>query len=423
MKILVVGGGGREHAIIKKLRESPRAGELFCAPGNAGIAADAVCLPYDATDIAGIAGFAAREKIGLAVVAPEGPLVMGMADALEADGIPCFGPSAAAAAIEGSKVFAKRLMEKYGIPTARYRSFEDAGAAIRYLRGQPRWPMVIKADGLALGKGVVIADDLATAIEAVRGMMEQKAFGTSGSRVIIEEHLTGPEASVLAFCDGKTALPLVSAMDHKRALDGNAGPNTGGMGAVAPNPHYTAAVAERCTREIIAPTVAAMTAEGRPFKGFLYFGLMLTPDGPKVIEYNCRLGDPEAQVLLPLLDTDLTDIMLAAREGKLESVTVAQKKGATACVVLASGGYPGHYRTGLPIAGLDASGQLPGSGATVFHAGTKHAPDGSFLTNGGRVLGIAATAQTPGAALSAAYRAVEGISFEGMHFRRDIGTC
>lgn len=420
MKILVVGGGGREHALVRKLKESPKVTEIHCAPGNAGIAADAVCVNIKATDIDAMVAYAAEQAFDLVVVAPDDPLCMGMVDALEARGIAAFGPNRAAAAIEGSKVFAKELMQKYGIPTAAHRSFEDASQAIAYIRERNTWPCVVKADGLALGKGVIIAQNLEEAEGAVRRMMEEKIFGASGNRIVVEEFLTGPEVSVLAFCDGKTVVPMVSSMDHKRVYDGNQGPNTGGMGTIAPNPHYTPDMAERCMREIFLPTVQAMAREGRPFRGCLYFGLMLTPDGPRVIEYNCRFGDPETQVVLPLLESDLLDIMLATRNGTLADTPVVWKQGAAACVVLASGGYPGHYQTGLPIQGLEENGQPAQSGAVVYHAGTRR-ENGSFVTAGGRVMGVTAVGKTLEDALQTAYRAAEAISFPGMHYRRDIG--
>ncbi len=420
MKILVVGGGGREHALVRKLKESPKAREIHCAPGNAGIAADALCVDIKATDLDAMVDYAAQQAFDLVVVAPDDPLCMGMVDALEARGIPAFGPNRAAAAIEGSKVFAKDLMEKYHIPTAAHRTFEDAALAAAYIQARNSWPCVIKADGLALGKGVVIAQNLAEAEEAVRRMMEDKIFGESGSRIVVEEFLTGPEVSVLAFCDGKTVVPMVSSMDHKRAYDGNEGPNTGGMGAIAPNPHYTPKLAERCMEEIFLPTVQAMAQEGCPFRGCLYFGLMLTPQGPKVIEYNCRFGDPETQVVLPLLESDLVEIMLATRSGTLAQTPVAWKQGAAACVVLASGGYPGSYPVGLAIEGLEDSGQAAQSGAVVYHAGTRRA-DGRFVTAGGRVMGVTAVGDNLDDALQTAYKAAGGISFPGMQYRGDIG--
>ena len=420
MDILVVGGGGREHAIVRKLAQSEKTGKLYCIPGNAGIANDAVCPRPDlkATDILQIVGFAVENKIDFAVVAPDGPLVLGMADAFREKGIPVFGPGKAAAAIEGSKVFSKGIMQKYGIPTARYKTFTDAGEAERYIEESGTYPVVIKADGLALGKGVVIANDLGLAKAAVRSMMEEKIFGESGREIVVEEFLTGPEVTVLAFCDGKTIVPMVSSMDHKRAFDGNLGPNTGGMGTIAPNPHYTPETAKLCMDTIFIPTIEAMRRENRPFKGCLYFGLMLTADGPKVIEYNCRFGDPEAQVVLELLDTDLLEIMLAVAGEKLDALPIRWKNGAAACIVAASGGYPGKYETGLAISGLLRDGQV--NGATVYHAGTKR-DDGGFVTGGGRVLGVTAQAKTLAEALDIAYRAIGEICFEGMFHRTDIG--
>jgi len=423
LKILVVGGGGREHALVRKIKKSPKVKEIHCAPGNGGISAEGVhCEPIKATDISAMVNYAARQAFDLVVVAPDDPLVMGMADALEAHGIAAFGPSKAAAAIEGSKVFAKELMLRHGIPTASHKSFDDPGKALDYIQSLGEWPVVIKADGLALGKGVVIAQDLAEAHDAVRRMMKEKIFGESGSRIVVERFLSGPEVSVLAFCDGKAVVPMVSAMDHKRVFAGNQGPNTGGMGAVAPNPHYTPEVAERCMSEIFLPTIRAMESEGHPFKGCLYFGLMLTKDGPVVIEYNCRFGDPETQVTLPLLETDLVEIMLACREGRLSGLDIRWKECAAACVALASAGYPGTYSTGLQIEGLDEAGQLQGSEAVIYHAGTMQGEGGHFLTAGGRVLGITATGDSLRAALDKAYEAVNRVSFQGMHYRDDIGT-
>ncbi len=420
MKVLVVGGGGREHAIIRKLKESPLAPQLYAAPGNGGISYDAQCVPIAATDVAGMADFAVREGIDYAVVAPDDPLVLGMGDALAARGIPAFGPDKAAAVIEGSKVFSKKLMQRYGIPTARCEVFDNAEAAEGYVRQNTAWPLVVKADGLALGKGVVICEDEAAALAAVREMMREGKFGASGSRVVMEEFLTGPEVSVLCFTDGKTIVPMVSSMDHKRALDGDKGLNTGGMGTVAPNPYYTAEIAAVCMKTIFGPTVDAMNAEGRTFKGCLYFGLMLTPDGPKVIEYNCRFGDPETQVVLPLLESDLLAVMQAVTSGTLAETDVKFSEKSAACVILASGGYPQHYEKGKPIAGL-AKGQLPQGGATVYHAGTALAGDGALVTAGGRVLGVTAMADDLPAALAAAYKAADGIAFEGLHRRADIG--
>ena len=418
MDILVVGSGGREHALVRKLKESPKAGKIYCCPGNGGIAADAECVNIRATDIPLVVGFATQREIGLVVVAPDDPLAMGMVDALEKEGIPAFGPTAAAAAIESSKVFSKNLMKKYGIPTAAYEVFDDPAKALDYIAAQNTFPAVIKADGLALGKGVIIAQNLEEAQAGIRTIMEDKVFGKSGEKVVVEEFLTGPEVSVLAFADGEHVVPMVSSMDHKRVNDNDQGPNTGGMGTIAPNPHYTPQMADRCMKEIFLPTMAAMKAEGRPFKGCLYFGLMLTPQGPKVIEYNSRFGDPEAQVVLPLLDTDLVEVMTACREGTLDQLDIRWKAGAAACVVMASGGYPGKYATGLPISGLDSHGQR--EGVTVYHAGTRIGDNG-LVTGGGRVLGVTALGATLDEALEKAYRGVEGISFEGAHYRKDIG--
>lgn len=419
MKILVIGSGGREHAIIRKLKESPLAETIYCAPGNGGIAADAVCLPVKACDVQGMVAAAKEKEIDFAVVTPDDPLVAGMVDALNDAGIKTFGPTAAAARIEGSKVFSKNLMKKYGIPTAAYETFDHAADAISYIKARGQFPVVIKADGLALGKGVLIVNSMSEAEEGIRSIMEDKVFGASGNRVVIEEFLTGPEVSVLAFCDGDTIVPMVSAMDHKRALDHDQGLNTGGMGTVAPNRHYTAEIAECCMKTIFQPTVEAMKAEGSPFFGCLFFGLMLTPKGPYVIEYNCRFGDPETQVVLPLLKTDLLEIMLAVWDKRLDKIEVEFSDLHAACVVLASGGYPVNYRTGFPIAGLNLQGQT--QGATIYHAGTKF-EDSVYKTAGGRVLGVVATAATGKDALKMAYRAAEKISFEGVHYRKDIGA-
>lgn len=418
MKILVVGGGGREHAIIKKLKESPRVEKLYCAPGNGGISRDAECVDISAIDIEKMVQFAKANDIGLAVVAPDDPLVAGMVDAMEEAGIPAFGPRAKAALIEGSKVFSKNLMKKYRIPTADYQVFEDPREALAFIKKQGRYPAVIKADGLALGKGVIIADDYADAKNAIHSIMEDKIFGASGRRVVIEEFITGPEVSVLSFVDGKHIKPMVSSMDHKRAFDGDLGPNTGGMGTISPNPFYDDAMAKRCMDEIFLPTVDAMIAEGRPFKGCLYFGLMLTQDGPKVIEYNCRFGDPETQVVLPRLRTDLLEIMLATIDGTLDELEIEWDDGACACVVMASGGYPGKYEKGIEITGLNEDGNV--DGAVVYHAGTAYR-DGKFLTAGGRVLGVTCAASTLDEALEKSYQAVDKISFEGAHYRKDIG--
>lgn len=413
MKIMVIGGGGREHAIVKKLKENPNVTALYCLPGNGGIAWDAVCVPIAATNLDSIVRFAKEHSIDYAVVAPDDPLAMGAVDLLETIGVPCFGPRKNAAIIEASKVFAKELMKRYGIPTARYETFDDMDAALRYLETAPM-PAVIKADGLALGKGVIIAQTLSEAKEAVRAMMEDKRFGKSGERIVIEEYLEGPEISVLSFTDGKTVVPMVSSMDHKRAGDGDTGLNTGGMGTVAPNPYYTPEVADRCMREIFLPTIRAMAAEGRPFKGCLYFGLMLTKDGPKVIEYNCRFGDPETQVVLPLLKTDLLTVMQAVTEERLGDCPVEFSDGAAACVILASDGYPGSYQKGFPI-------RIPDDlNAEIFTAGVKET-DGQLVTSGGRVLGVTATAPTLKEALQKAYAAAEQIWFENVYYRRDIG--
>ncbi|HJA58950.1 MAG TPA: phosphoribosylamine--glycine ligase [Firmicutes bacterium] len=414
MKIMVVGGGGREHAIIKKLKESPAAGQIYALPGNGGIAADAVCVPIAATALDEIVGFAVRESIDFAVVAPDDPLVMGLVDLLSEKGIPCFGPTKAAAAIEGSKSFAKGLMEKYGIPTAACRVFDRYEEALDYVRGVDRYPTVIKADGLALGKGVVIAPDRETAESALRDMMLGGRFGKSGETVVIEEYLEGPEVSVLAFTDGETVVPMVSSMDHKRALDGDKGPNTGGMGTVAPNPFYTDEVAETCMQRIFLPTVRAMKAEGRPFRGCLYFGLMLTKDGPKVIEYNCRFGDPETQVVLPLLESDLLTVMQACASGALTAEQVKFRRGAACCVILASAGYPGSYEKGYEITIPDDLD------AVVYHAGSV-LKDGRLVTAGGRVLGVTATGDTLGQAVERAYAAVDRVKFQNAFCRRDIG--
>lgn len=420
MKVLVVGGGGREHAIIRKLKENPRITELFAAPGNGGIGYDALRVPLAATQVEEIAAWAGENKMDYVVVAPDDPLALGLVDKLAEKGIPAFGPTAAAAQIEASKAFSKDLMKKYHIPTAAYETFTDVEAAKAYLAANGKWPIVVKADGLALGKGVIICQTLEEALNAVEEMMVGGKFGASGSTVVIEEFLTGPEVSVLAFTDGKTMVPMVSSMDHKRALDHDEGLNTGGMGTIAPNPYYTPDIAARCMKEIFLPTMAAMNAEGRTFKGCLYFGLMLTPDGPKVIEYNCRFGDPETQVVLPLLESDLFTIMEAVTQERLGEVEVKFSTGAAACVVLASGGYPEHYEKGKVISGLE-NGQLPGSDAVIYHAGTDQ-KDGRLVTSGGRVLGVAATADTLKAAVDKAYAAAEGIAFEGLHKRNDIGA-
>lgn len=413
MKIMVVGGGGREHAIVKKIKQSPLAEQIYVLPGNAGMSQDATCVSIGAKDLDGIVAFAVENKIDYAIVAPDDPLVLGAVDRLNEVGIPCFGPRANAAILEGSKIFSKNLMKKYGIPTAAYEVFTDMSDALEYLK-DASYPTVIKADGLALGKGVVIAMDRAEAEEAVRSMMEDRLFGESGSRVVIEEFLTGPEVSVLAFTDGKTVVPMVSSMDHKRALDGDQGLNTGGMGTIAPNPYYTEEVAEICRREIFLPTVDAMNREGRPFQGCLYFGLMLTPKGPKVIEYNCRFGDPETQVVLPLLESDLLTVMMACTNGTLAETEVRFSAQSACCVILASGGYPKAYESGYPIR-VDED-----MTAELFVAGAKER-DGEMVTAGGRVLGVTAVAGDLPSAIAEAYRNVPKIRFEKAHYRTDIG--
>lgn len=418
MRILVVGSGGREHTIIRKLKQSPKVDKIYAAPGNGGIAKDAECIPIGAMDKQGIIAFAKENAVDLVFVAPDDPLADGMVDALQANGIRAFGPRAEAAIIESSKVFAKNLMKKYHIPTADYEVFDDPAKAIAYIEDKNRYPVVIKADGLALGKGVIIAQTQKEAREAVKEIMEDKKFGASGNHVVVEEFLTGPEVSVLAFTDGISLVPMVSSKDHKRAYDNDEGLNTGGMGTISPNPYYTPEIAEICRKTIFEPTVAAMNSENRTFKGCLYFGLMITPDGPKVIEYNARFGDPEAQVVLPRLKTDLVDIIEAVIDEKLSHLTIEWRDEATACVVMASGGYPLAYQKGLEITGLDENGQV--EGAEVFHAGTK-LEKGKFYTNGGRVLGITASGKTLEEALDKAYAAVKKISFEGAHYRTDIG--
>ncbi len=418
MKILVVGGGGREHAIIMKLAESKRTEKLYCTPGNGGISRYAECFDVAATDIDGVVALAKKLAVDMVVVAPDDPLVLGMVDALNAEGFMTFGPDKAAAIIEGSKVFSKDLMKKYNIPTAKYEIFSDSDSAIAYLKSENSYPAVIKADGLALGKGVIIAQNEEEAIEAVKSMIDGKQFGESSSTVVIEEFLTGPEVSVLSFTDGNVVVPMISSMDHKRALDGDKGLNTGGMGTIAPNPFYTEDVAKECMENIFLPTINAMKAEGRTFKGCLYFGLMVTPKGVKVIEYNCRFGDPETQVVLPLLDADLVDIFEAIYNGKLADVDIKWKNECCSCVVMASGGYPQSYPKGIEMNGMDDKGQV--DGVFVYHAGTKFA-DGKFLTNGGRVLGVTATGESLQAALDKSYDAVKKITFEGAHYRTDIG--
>ena len=413
MKLLVVGGGGREHAIIRALKKNPQVETIYALPGNGGIAQDAECVPIGATDIDKIVAFAVEKKVDYAVVAPDDPLVLGCVDALEAKGIPCFGPRANAAIIEGSKIFAKNLMKKYGIPTADYAVFEDMDQALAYLDTAPV-PTVVKADGLALGKGVIIAQTREEAKTAVREMMEGGKFGASGSRVVIEEFLTGPEVSVLSFTDGKVVKPMVSSMDHKRAGDNDTGLNTGGMGTVAPNPYYTPEIADRCMKEIFLPTIAAMNAEGRTFRGCLYFGLMLTPKGPKVIEYNCRFGDPETQVVLPLLESDLLTIMRACTNGTLAETEVKFADKHACCVILASKGYPEHYQKGFPLTMTEEAA------AHTYVAGAKLDGD-TLVTSGGRVTGTTAVADSLEEAIREAYRISDGVHFENAYRRSDIG--
>lgn len=417
MKVLLVGGGGREHAIASKLSQSPLVSGLICAPGNGGIAQVAECVNVKADDVEGMVALAKTRGVDLVFVAPDNPLMLGMVDAMEREGIRAFGPRHSAAIIEGSKAFAKSLMKKYGIPTARSEVFDRQEDAEEYIC-RVGAPIVVKADGLALGKGVTVAETTGEALEAVRAMMGGRRFGDAGSRVVIEERLTGPEVSVLCFTDGRTVCPMVSAQDHKRAFDGDKGPNTGGMGAFSPSRVYTPDIAERCRREIFEPTVRAMEKEGRPFKGVLYFGLMLTADGPKVIEYNARFGDPETQVVLPRLKTDLMEIVLAILDGRLHEINVEWDDGAAACVVLASGGYPGSYATGAPISGLAEAEAL--EGVTVYHAGTRM-DEGRFVTAGGRVLGVTAVAGDLDAAINRAYEATRLIHFDGAFMRSDIG--
>ena len=414
MKIMVVGGGGREHAIIKKIKESPLAEVIYALPGNGGIAKDAICVNIGAKDIDGIVNFAVENKIDYAIVAPDDPLVLGAVDALNKVGVPCFGPAANAAIIEGSKIFSKNLMKKYGIPTAAYEVFTDAESAVKYLETAPI-PTVIKADGLALGKGVVIAMNREEAIDAVYSMMEDKVFGASGSKIVIEEFLTGPEVSVLSFTDGNVVVPMVSSMDHKRAFDNDCGLNTGGMGTIAPNPYYTKDIADECMEKIFVPTINAMNAEGRTFKGCLYFGLMITPDGPKVIEYNCRFGDPETQVVLPLLDGDLLEIMMACTNGTLADTEVKFLDKSACCVIMASNGYPGKYGSGYEIT-VDADIK-----AEVYVAGAKLDGD-KLLSAGGRVLGVTATGDSLANAIDEAYANVPKVKFENAFYRHDIGA-
>ena len=415
MKLMVVGGGGREHAIIKKLKENPAVEVVYALPGNGGIAADAVCTGIGAKDIDAIVAFAKENAIDFAVVAPDDPLVLGAVDALEEIGIPCFGPKKDAAIIEGSKVFSKNLMKKYGIPTAAYEVFDNMDAALKYLETAPI-PTVIKADGLALGKGVIIAQTREEAVDAIHSMMEDKVFGASGSRVVIEEFLTGPEVSVLSFTDGNVVIPMISSMDHKRAGDNDTGLNTGGMGTIAPNPYYTEEIAKECMETIFLPTIHAMNKEGRTFKGCLYFGLMLTPNGPRVIEYNCRFGDPETQVVLPLLESDLLTIMQATANGTLAETEVKFSNGAACCVIMASKGYPSKYESGCSMT-------LPADDETgfIYVAGAKQTETG-LVSAGGRVLGVTATADTLEEAIKKAYKKVETVDFANGFYRHDIGA-
>ncbi len=417
MKVMVVGGGGREHTIVWKIAQSPKVDKIYAAPGNAGISELAELVPVKATDIDGVVSFAKENKIDLVMVAPDDPLVMGMVDALEKEGIRAFGPRANAAIIEGSKVFSKELMKKYNIPTAGYEVFDDCNKALEYVKNGS-FPTVIKAEGLALGKGVIIAKDLAEAEDGIRSIMEDKVFGESGSRIVIEEFLTGPEVSVLAFCDGKTVVPMVSAQDHKRAYDNDEGLNTGGMGTFSPSRLYTEDKAKECMENIFLPTVDAMAKEDRPFKGVLYFGLMMTEKGVKVIEYNARFGDPETQVVLPRLKTDLVEIMEAVIDERLHEINIEWEDNAAVCVVLASGGYPVKYQSGYEIKGLEDIKKC--EDITVFHAGTK-LEDGVYKTAGGRVLGITAIGKDLDSAIKRAYEGVEMVTFKDCHFRRDIG--
>lgn len=418
MKVLVIGGGGREHAVCKKLSESKDVTQILCAPGNAGIAQVARCIPkVKATDVEGIVALAKKEKVDFVCVTPDDPLALGCVDRLEEEGIPAFGPTAYAAQMEASKIFSKNLMRKYGIPTAKCEIFTEMDKALAYLDTQEA-PIVVKADGLALGKGVVVASTIEEAKNAVIEMMEGGKFGKSGARVLIEECMVGREVTVLCFCDGKTIRPMPASQDHKRVFDGDKGPNTGGMGAFAPSPLYTEEIAERTEKEILIPTLNAMNSEGFTFKGVLYVGLMLTKDGPKVVEYNARFGDPETQVVLPLLESDLFAIMRAVREGRLAETDIRWKEESAACIVLASGGYPGKYESGKLISGLE---DAEAAGATVYHAGTKKT-DAGYVTAGGRVLGVTALGDTLADVVHSAYAAAEKIHFDGAHMRRDIGS-
>lgn len=417
MKILVVGSGGREHALVWKIAQSPLVDKIYCAPGNGGISSIAECVPIKAMDIEKVVQFSLDKSLDMVVVAPDDPLAAGMVDALEEAGIRAFGPKKKAAIIEGSKSFSKALMKKYGIPTAEYEVFDNSKDAVEYLKNS-KYPIVVKADGLALGKGVVIAQNFEEARDAVNSIMEEKIFGASGDKVVIEEFLTGQEVSVLSFTDGKTVVPMVSSQDHKRALDNDQGPNTGGMGTFSPSRIYTPEIAEYCMEKIYKPTIEAMSKEGRKFKGVLYFGLILTSDGPKVLEYNARFGDPETQVVLPRLKTDIVEIFNAVIDEKLDSIKIEWEDNAAVCVIMASGGYPGKYATGYEITGIqdaESDGDI-----VVFHAGTKK-ENGAYFTAGGRVLGVTATAGSLDEAIKKAYQGVGRISFKDMHFRKDIG--
>lgn len=418
MKLLVVGSGGREHAVIRKLKENKDIEKIWCAPGNGGISADAECVDIKATDKENMVKFAKDNNVDFCIVTPDDPLALGMVDDMEAVGIPCFGPSKDAAIIEASKAFSKDLMHKYGVPTADYQIFEDEKEALKYIEEKNTFPVVIKADGLALGKGVLICETLDDAKTALREMMVEHIFGKSGNTVVVEEFMTGPEVSVLAFTDGNVVKPMISSMDHKRVNDNDEGLNTGGMGTIAPSPYYTEDIAKTCMETIFLPTINALKEEGRTFKGCLYFGLMLTPNGPKVVEYNCRFGDPETQVVLPLLESDLYTIMRACHDGTLADIDVKWSKEACACVVEASGGYPTKYEKGYEIRGLDEDGQH--EGVTIYHAGTKK-ENGKYYTNGGRVLGITAKGTDLQEALDKAYSVVKEVGFDKMHYRTDIG--
>ncbi len=417
MKVLVIGSGGREHTIVWKLSQSKKVSKIYCAPGNGGISEIAECVPIKVMDFEALTAFAKENQIDMTVVAPDDPLAAGAVDAFEAAGLRAFGPNKAAAIIEGSKAFSKNLMKKYNIPTANYEVFENSADAIDYIKAQNQFPVVVKADGLALGKGVIIAENLLEAEKAVHEIMDDKVFGKAGGKVVIEEFITGPEISVLAFTDGKTLKPMVSAQDHKRAFDNDKGLNTGGMGTFSPSRVYTPELAEECMEKIFIPTMNAMNKENRKFKGVLYFGLMKTADGVKVIEYNCRFGDPETQVVLPRLKTDLYEIFDAIIDERLDEVDIEWDNGAAVCVVLASGGYPQKYSTGYEIDGLQQAESL---GALLFHAGTK-LEDGKILTAGGRVLGVTATGENLDDAISKAYHYLKPISFKDMHYRTDIG--